>query len=109
MPTDGRAAAIAARLCRTHEHRCQRMSISWSRRTTRFCWLRRHRVKVHCATGPSGRRSLIGRTIMNNRWPKLAVRRCRPAVILGLSLFTGDGAAKAYAKVVDQLHRAPIP
>jgi hypothetical protein len=28
------------------------------------------------------------------------------AVILGLSLFTGDGTGKAYAKVVDQLHRA---
>jgi hypothetical protein len=28
------------------------------------------------------------------------------AIILGLSLFTGDGAGKAYAKVVDQLHRA---
>ena len=28
------------------------------------------------------------------------------AVILGLSLFTGDGAGKTYARVVDQLHRA---
>ncbi|OHB70847.1 MAG: hypothetical protein A2V70_00675 [Planctomycetes bacterium RBG_13_63_9] len=44
---------------------------------------------------------------MNNRIAKLAVAAVVAlAVILGLSLFTGDGTGKAYAKVVDQLHRA---
>ena len=44
---------------------------------------------------------------MSNRMMKLAVAAVVAlAVIGGLSLFTGDGAGKAYAKVVDQLHRA---
>ena len=44
---------------------------------------------------------------MSNRMMKLAVAAVVAlAVILGLSLFTGDGAGKAYAKVVDQLHKA---
>jgi hypothetical protein len=49
----------------------------------------------------------FGRTIMSNRMMRLAVAALVAlAVILGLSLFTGDGAGKTYAKVVDQLHRA---
>jgi len=53
------------------------------------------------------RAALFGRTIMSNRMMKLTVAAVVAlAVILGLSLFTGDGAGKAYAKVVDQLHRA---
>jgi outer membrane lipoprotein-sorting protein len=53
------------------------------------------------------RAAFFGRTIMSNRMMKLAVAAVVAlAVILGLSLFTGDGAGKAYAKVVDQLHRA---
>ena len=44
---------------------------------------------------------------MSNRMMKLAVAAVVAlAVILGLSLFTGDGAGKTYAKVVDQLHKA---
>ncbi len=57
--------------------------------------------------GAPSRAALFGRTIMSNRMMKLAVAAAVAlAVILGLSLFTGDGAGKAYAKVVDQLHRA---
>jgi hypothetical protein len=53
------------------------------------------------------RAAFVGRTIMSNRMMKLAVAAVVAlAVVLGLSLFTGDGAGKAYAKVVDQLHRA---
>lgn len=44
---------------------------------------------------------------MSNRMMKLAAAAVVAlAVILGLSLFTGDGAGKAYAKVVGQLHQA---
>ena len=44
---------------------------------------------------------------MTNRTMRLALAAVVAlAVILGLSLFTGDGAGKAYAKVVDQLHKA---
>ena len=57
--------------------------------------------------GIQSRAALVGRMIMSNRVAKLAVAAVvAVAVILGLSLFTGDGAGKAYAKVVDQLHRA---
>jgi Predicted periplasmic protein (DUF2092)/Putative zinc-finger len=53
------------------------------------------------------RAALLGRTIMSIRMMKLAVAAVVAlAAILGLSLFTGDGAGKAYAKMVDQLHRA---
>ncbi|MCU0913191.1 MAG: DUF2092 domain-containing protein [Planctomycetes bacterium] len=49
----------------------------------------------------------FGRTIMRHRMMKPAVAAVVAlAVIGGLSLFTGDGAGSAYAKVVDQLHRA---
>jgi hypothetical protein len=59
----------------------------------------RHRV--------SSRVAHFRRTIMSNRMMKLAVAAVVAlAVILGLSLFTGDGAGKTYAKVVDQLHKA---
>ena len=59
-----------------------------------------------CRRVPS-RAALFGRTIMSNRMMRLAVAAVVAlAVILGLSLFTGDGAGKTYAKVVDQLHRA---
>lgn len=51
--------------------------------------------------------AMFWRTIMSNRVTKLAVAAgIVLAVILGLSLFTGDGTGKVYAKVVDQLHRA---
>jgi len=51
--------------------------------------------------------ALIGRTIVSNRTMKWAVAAAVAlAVILGLSLFTGDGTGRAYAQVVDQLHRA---
>ena len=44
---------------------------------------------------------------MSNRMMRRAVAAVVAlAVILGLSLFTGDGAGKTYAKVVDQLHKA---
>ena len=44
---------------------------------------------------------------MTNRTMRLALAAVVAlAVILGLSLFTGDGAGKTYAKVVDQLHKA---
>jgi outer membrane lipoprotein-sorting protein len=57
--------------------------------------------------GVSGRVALFGRTIMSNRMMKLAVAAVVAlAVIGGLSLFTGGGAGKVYANVVDQLHRA---
>lgn len=57
--------------------------------------------------GVPSRAALFGRTIMSNRMMRLAVAAVVAlAVILGLSLFTGDGTGKAYAKVVDQLHRA---
>ena len=53
------------------------------------------------------RTALFGRTIMSNRMMKLAVAAVVAlAVILGLSLFTGDGTGKTYARAVDQLHRA---
>jgi len=59
------------------------------------------RRKVH------SRAALFGRTVMSNRIVKWAVAAVVAlAVILGLSLFTGDGAGKTYAKAVDQLHRA---
>ncbi len=55
----------------------------------------------------SSRAALFGRTIMGNRTMKLAIAAVVIlAVILGLSLFTGNGAGKTYAKVVDQLHQA---
>jgi outer membrane lipoprotein-sorting protein len=51
--------------------------------------------------------AFFGRTIMSNRIAKLAVAAAVAlAVILGLSLFAGDGAGRVYAKVVDQLHNA---
>jgi hypothetical protein len=57
--------------------------------------------------GVSSRAALFGRTIMSNRMMKLAVAAVVAlAIILGLSLFTGDGTGKAYAQAVDQLHRA---
>ncbi|MCX5644725.1 MAG: DUF2092 domain-containing protein [Phycisphaerae bacterium] len=57
--------------------------------------------------GVQARVALFGRTIMTNRTMRLAVAAVVAlAVILGLSLFTGDGAGKTYAKVVDQLHKA---
>ena len=44
---------------------------------------------------------------MSNRMMRIAVAAVvAAAIILGLSLFTGDGAGKTYAKVVDQLHHA---
>jgi hypothetical protein len=44
---------------------------------------------------------------MTNRTMRLALAAVVAlAVILGLSLFTGDGAGRTYAKVVDQLHNA---
>jgi len=49
----------------------------------------------------------FGRLIMGNRMAKLAAAAVVAlAVILGLSLFTGDGTGKVYARMVDQLHRA---
>jgi hypothetical protein len=51
--------------------------------------------------------ALYGRIVMKSRITKFALAAgVILAVILGLSLFTGDGAGKAYAKMVDQLHRA---
>lgn len=51
--------------------------------------------------------TLFGRLMMNHRMTKLAAAAVVAlAAIVGLSLFTGDGAGKVYAKVVDQLHRA---
>ena len=64
-------------------------------------------TKDQLRCGIPSRVALFGRTIMSNRMMKLAVAAVVAlAVILGLSLFTGDGAGKAYAKVVDQLHQA---
>ena len=61
---------------------------------------------------PTRRRALssaafFGRTIMHHRtvkWATAAVVAL--AVIAGLSMFTGDGAGKAYARAVDRLHGA---
>ncbi len=51
--------------------------------------------------------ALYGRIIMKSRIAKLAIAAgVILAVVLGLSLFTGNGAGKAYAQVVEQLHRA---
>ncbi len=49
----------------------------------------------------------LRRLIMKSTMAKLAVAAVVAlAVILGLSLFTGDGTGKLYARVVDQLHNA---
>ncbi len=51
--------------------------------------------------------ALFGRMIMRNRMMKPAVAAVVAlAVIVALSLFTGDGAGKVYARAVDQLQRA---
>jgi len=51
--------------------------------------------------------ALFGRIVMKNRMTKLAVAAVVIlAVALGLSLFTGNGAGKVYARMVDQLHNA---
>ncbi len=51
--------------------------------------------------------ALFGRMIMNHRVITPAVAAVIAlAVIAGLSLFTGDGAGKAYARAVSQLHSA---
>ena len=64
-------------------------------------------TKDQLRRGAPSRAALLGRTIMSNRMMKLAVAAVVAlAVILGLSLFTGDGAGKTYAKVVNQLHQA---
>lgn len=57
--------------------------------------------------GARSQAALFGRTIMSNRMMKPALAAVVAlALILGLSLFTGDGAGKVYARMVDQLHRA---
>ncbi|OHB61831.1 MAG: hypothetical protein A2Y76_07350 [Planctomycetes bacterium RBG_13_60_9] len=44
---------------------------------------------------------------MNGKWSKFAVAAVVAlAVIGGLSLFTGNGSGKVYARVIDQLHKA---
>jgi hypothetical protein len=49
----------------------------------------------------------VWRILMSNRMTKWAVAAVVAlAVILGLSLFTGDGTSKVYARVIDQLHKA---
>ena len=49
--------------------------------------------------------ALFGRIVMKNRMTKLAVAATVIiAVALGLSVFTGNGAGKVYARMVDQLH-----
>ena len=49
----------------------------------------------------------VWRILMNGKWSKFAVAAAVAlAVILGLSLFTGDGTGKVYARVIDQLHKA---
>lgn len=51
--------------------------------------------------------ALFGRIVMKNRMTKLAVAAAVIlAVALGLSVFTGNGAGKVYARMVDQLHNA---
>jgi hypothetical protein len=51
--------------------------------------------------------ALFGRLMMNHRMTKLAAAAVVAlAAIVALSVFTGDGASRVYAKVVDQLHRA---
>jgi hypothetical protein len=51
--------------------------------------------------------AIFWRTIMSNRVTKLAIAAgVVLAAILGLSLFTGDGAGKVYARAISQLHRA---
>jgi outer membrane lipoprotein-sorting protein len=51
--------------------------------------------------------ALYGRIIMKSRIGKFTLAAgVILAVVLGLSLFAGNGAAKAYAKMVDQLQRA---
>lgn len=53
------------------------------------------------------RAALFGRIVMKNRKTKWAVAAVVAlAVIAGLSLFTGDGAGKVYARAVSQLHNA---
>jgi len=57
----------------------------------------RHRIQSPVA--------LFGRTIMKNRITKLALAAgVILAVMAGLSLFTGGGSGKVYARMVDQLH-----
>lgn len=52
-------------------------------------------------------RESIGRIIMNSKWSRLAVAATVVlAAVLGLSLFTGNGAGKVYARAVSQLHEA---
>jgi len=64
-------------------------------------------TKDQLRCGVPSRAALFGRTIMSNRTMRLALAAVVAlAVILGLSLFTGDGAGKTYAKVVNQLHQA---
>jgi hypothetical protein len=49
----------------------------------------------------------VWRILMSNRMTKWAVAAVVAlAVILGLSLFTGDGTSKVYARMIDQLHKA---
>jgi hypothetical protein len=51
--------------------------------------------------------ALFGRLVMNHRTMKLAAAAVIAlAVILPVSLFTGDGDGKVYARAVSQLHKA---
>ena len=51
--------------------------------------------------------TLFGRLMMNHRITKLAAAAVVAlAAIVGLNLFTGDGAGKVYARAVSQLHKA---
>jgi len=57
--------------------------------------------------GPESGGALIWRIIMKSGTAKLAVAAAVVlAVILGLTLFTGSGAGRAYAQAVDQLYKA---
>ena len=57
--------------------------------------------------GPRSGGALIWRIVMKSGTAKLAVAALIVlAMVLGLTLFTGSGASKAYAQVVDRLHNA---
>lgn len=61
----------------------------------------------HTHRGVSSRAVLFGRMIMSHRMTKWAVAAVvAVAAIAGLSLFTGGGSGKVYARMVDQLHGA---
>jgi len=67
----------------------------------------RTQTKDQPRCGVPSRAALFGRVIMRSRIAKIALAAgVILAVVLGLSLFTGDGAGKVYARMVSQLQGA---